>query len=60
MQAGETFYLPDKSADGHFWIVISEPKKNADRVLLVSMTSYDVGKEDVCLYRDGSIWRISS
>jgi hypothetical protein len=42
MQAGDTFYLPDKAADGHLWVVISEPAKNPDRILLVSMTSYDV------------------
>jgi hypothetical protein len=44
MEAGDTFYLPDKAADGHLWIVISAPGKNPDRVLLVSMTSYDVDK----------------
>ncbi len=53
MEAGETFYLPDKSADGHLWIVISDPKKDPDRVLLVSMTSYDVDKEEVCLIDAG-------
>ena len=53
MEAGDTFYLPDKSADGHLWIVISDPGKNPDRVLLVSMTSYDVSKEDACLIAVG-------
>ena len=53
MEAGDTFYLPDKAADGHLWIVISDPAKNPDRVLLVSMTSYDVDKEDVCLIDAG-------
>lgn len=53
MEAGDTFYLPDKSADGHLWIVISDPGKNPNRVLLVSMTSYDVSKEDVCLIDAG-------
>ena len=47
MEAGDTFYLPDKSADGHLWIVASDPGRNPNRVLLVSMTSYDVSKEDV-------------
>ena len=53
MEAGDTFYLPDKAADEHLWIVISDPGKNPDRVLLVSMTSYDVDKEDVCLIDAG-------
>jgi hypothetical protein len=59
MEAGETFYLPDKSADGHLWIVISDPRKDPDRVLLVSMTSYDAGKEDVCLIDAGEHPRVS-
>jgi hypothetical protein len=44
MEAGDTFYLPDKVADGHLWVVISNPAKNPDRVLLVSMTSYHVDR----------------
>jgi hypothetical protein len=40
-------------AEGHLWIVISDPAKNPDRVLLVSMTSYGVDKEDVCLIAAG-------
>jgi hypothetical protein len=58
MEAGDTFYLPDKAADGHLWIVISDPAKNPDRVLLVSMTSYDVDKEDVCLIDVGEHPRV--
>jgi hypothetical protein len=53
MEAGDTFYLPDESADGHLWIVISDPRKNANRVLLVSMTSHDVSKEHACLIDAG-------
>ena len=37
---------------------ISDPEKNPDRVLLVSMTSYDVGKEDVCLIDVGEHPRV--
>jgi hypothetical protein len=58
MEAGETFYLPDRSADGHLWIVISDPGKDPDRVLLVSMTSHDVDKEDVCLIDPGEHPRV--
>src|ERR1017187_5907056 len=53
MEAGDTFYLPDKSADGHLWIVVSDPGRNPNRVLLVSMTSYDVSKEVACLIDAG-------
>jgi hypothetical protein len=58
MRAGDTFYLPDRSADGHLWIVISDPVKNPDRVLLVSMTSYDVDKADVCVIDVGEHPRV--
>ncbi len=53
MRAGDTFYLPDKSADGHLWIVVSDPEKDPSRILIASMTSSDVDKEDVCLIHPG-------
>ena len=59
MKAGDTFYLPDPSADGHLWVIISDPEKDADRVLFVSMTSYDVDKEDVCLIQAGEHPRVT-
>jgi hypothetical protein len=59
MEAGDTFYLPDRSADGHLWIVISDPESNPNRVLLVSMTSHDVSKEDACLITPGEHPRVT-
>jgi hypothetical protein len=58
MQAGDTFYLPDKSADGHLWIVVSDPEKDPGRVLIASMTSHDPDKEDVCLIHAGEHPRV--
>ncbi len=49
MKAGDTFTLKDKAVDSHLWVIVSEPAIDAERVLFVSMTSYDVTKEKVCL-----------
>ena len=49
MKAGDTFFLAGGAADRHLRVVISDPAANPSRVLFVSITSYDVTKEDVCL-----------
>ena len=59
MTAGDTFYLRQAAADGHLWVIISDPEQDPDRVLFVSMTSHDVTKEDVCLIQAGEHSRIS-
>lgn len=59
MNAGDAFYLSHRSADGHLWVIISDPDKDAGRVLFVSMTSYDVTKEDACLIEAGEHPRVT-
>ena len=59
MRAGDTFYLQHRAADGHLWVIISDPDQNPDRVLFASMTSYDVDKETVCLIQAGEHPRVS-
>jgi hypothetical protein len=49
MKAGDTFFLAGGAADRHLRVIISDPVIDPERVLFVSMTSYDVTKEDVCL-----------
>jgi hypothetical protein len=49
VKAGDTFTLKDKAVDSHLWVIVSDPAIDAERVLFVSMTSYDVTKEKVCL-----------
>jgi hypothetical protein len=49
MRPGDTFTLRDKSVDSHLWAIVSDPALDGERVLFVSMTSYDVTKEKVCL-----------
>jgi hypothetical protein len=53
MKAGDTFFLAGGAADRHLRVIISEPSIDPNRVLFVSMTSYDVTKEDVCLLEIG-------
>lgn len=49
MKAGDTFFLAGGAADRHLRVVISDPAIDPERVLFVSLTSYDFTKEDVCL-----------
>src|SRR5262245_26999721 len=53
MKAGDTFFLTGGAADRHLRVIISDPAIDSERVLFVSMTSYDVTKEDVCLIHPG-------
>ena len=45
----EVFRFDDKAVDGHLWVIISDPVVDEGRVLFVSMTSYDITKERVCI-----------
>jgi hypothetical protein len=49
MKAGDTFFLAGGAADRHLRVIISDPVIDPERVLFVSLTSYDLTKEDVCL-----------
>ena len=53
MKVGGTFFLHNRAADRHLWVILSDPTVDADRVLFVSMTSFDVTKESVCLIHRG-------
>src|SRR5690242_17903142 len=53
MKAGDTFFLAGGAADRHLRVIISDPGIDPERVLFVSMTSYDITKEDVCLLEVG-------
>jgi hypothetical protein len=53
VKAGDTFFLAGGAADRHLRVVISDPSTDSGRVLFVSMTSYDVTKESVCVFELG-------
>jgi hypothetical protein len=48
VNGGDTYWHTDPSDDPHLWIVLSEPKMNAEQVLLVNVTSYAAYKETCC------------
>jgi hypothetical protein len=51
MQAGDTF-LPD-AGGSHLWVVLSDPDANPDKVLLVSLTTWNEHKEQTCIVNRG-------
>ena len=55
MNAGDTFLvaLPGTSYDSHLWIVISDPDADAERIVIVSLTSHRADKDQACLLRVG-------
>jgi hypothetical protein len=59
VKAGDTFFLTDRAVDTHLWVVVSDPEKDAERVVLVSVTTYEHHKEAVCLLDIGDHSTIS-
>ncbi len=55
MDAGSTLYVPDPGAsyDSHFWIILSDPKKDPARVLIVNLTSWEAWKDQACTFAVG-------
>jgi hypothetical protein len=59
MNAGDAFFIKDRSVDTHLWVIISDTEKDPDRVVMVSITTYESYKEDVCLLNVGDHPRIT-
>jgi hypothetical protein len=53
MDAGTTFLLKEKTLDNHLWVVLSDPKIDPGKVLLVSLTTATALKEQICLLEVG-------
>ena len=49
MNSGDTFLLDDRAIDDHLWVVISDPNKDEDRILIVSLTTAACYKERACI-----------
>jgi hypothetical protein len=58
MTTGDTFFIKDRSVDTHLWVIISDTDKDPDRVVMVSLTTYESYKEDACLLDVGDHPRI--
>jgi len=52
VKSGDTF-LKKNDRDQHLWIVLSDPNKDAAKVLLVNMTTLSDKKEKTCVLRPG-------
>jgi hypothetical protein len=51
MEAGTTF-LPD-AAGSHLWVILSDPRKDAAKVLIVSVTTLTAETEQTCIIERG-------
>ncbi|HLN28208.1 MAG TPA: hypothetical protein VK395_10735 [Gemmataceae bacterium] len=51
MDAGTTFLRSD--SDKHLWIIVSDPRADAETILIVNLTSLDARKENVCVLHVG-------
>ena len=59
MKAGDAFYIRDRSVDTHLWVVISDPQRAPGRVIMVSVTTFEDYKEDVCPINAGDHPRVT-
>lgn len=49
LSAGDTFLIPDKFGTKYLHIVISEPKSDPARIVLVPVTTWEDYKDDSCI-----------
>jgi len=48
MQTGDTFLFTNRDADQHLWFIISDTSQDPDRVLCISLTTFNSGKDPSC------------
>ena len=55
MNAGDAFIIaePGTSYDSHLWIVISDPAKDPEQVVLVNFTKHRADKDQACVVECG-------
>ena len=55
MKAGDTFRPADSTVDKfvHLWVIISDPERDSDQVLIVSLTEYHPKKDTACVLVPG-------
>lgn len=51
MNYGDTFLIKpkDRLFDRHLWVVISDPRTDAQRVLIVNLTTWNKDKDGACI-----------
>lgn len=58
MNAGDAFFIKDRSVDTHLWVILSDTIKDPQRVVMVSITTFESYKEATCLLDSGDHPRI--
>jgi hypothetical protein len=54
MEAGTAFLATDpQSGREHLWVILSDPAKDAQKVLIVNLTTLDERKERICVLQRG-------
>ena len=55
MNYGDTFLIKpkDRLFDRHLWVVISDPRADAQSVLIVNLTSWNKDKDCACILKPG-------
>jgi hypothetical protein len=49
VKTGDAFYIRDRSVDTHLWVVVSDTEKDPDRVVMISITTFEDHKEAACI-----------
>ena len=56
MKLGDTFLItkPGKTLDSHLWVVLSDPAQNADKILIVNVTTHKgMNVDESCILEIG-------
>jgi hypothetical protein len=53
LRAGATFQSSDPRYECHLWIIISDPMRDPERVLIVNFTSWYEGRDPSCVLQRG-------
>ena len=53
MVPGDAFVLKNLGVDDHLWVVVSDPDRGPDRVVIVSLTTLTPQKEQACVIQGG-------
>jgi hypothetical protein len=48
VKGGDTFFL-----EGHLWIILSDPKQNAEEIVLVNLTTWKLIHDPACIVNEG-------
>jgi hypothetical protein len=53
------FSIRDRQVDTHLWVIVSDPSKDRQKVVLVSITTHETHKQSVCVLEAGDHPRIN-